>query len=286
MNEYQRMARIINYLDLHYEEQPSLENLAKIAGLSPYHFHRSFASWTGITPKAFIQCLTLEKAKESLEKGENVLNASLDAGLSSSGRLHDLCVTLESATPGEIKSGGEGLDIQYGFGLTPFGMCLIGQSSRGICHLSFVSSEEDDEARNEISTSWPQANLLRSDNTAQELVKQVFTKLDTNDKRQNLHLWVKGTRFQLQVWRALLRIPPGYLLSYGQIASDIGHPGSARAVGSAIGGNPTAYLIPCHRVLRATGAMGGYRWGIGRKRVMIAYESAELLGDKFSHGEH
>ena len=198
-------------------------------------------------------------------------HAAWDAGLSGPSRLHDLCVVLEAASPGEIKSGGAGLAITYGFGVSPFGKCLAGASTRGIVYLGFVDHGEQ-VALDEMQGRWPQANFIREDSVIHRLIEQVFRQQPDPDKP--LRAYVKGTKFQLRVWRALLDLAPGRLVTYGQLAADIGQPSAARAVGSAVGANPLAYLIPCHRVIRNDGLAGGYRWGSGRKQILIASELA------------
>ena len=272
MNDYARIAQVIRYLDACHDTQPDLQELADLVGLSPFHFHRLFKQWAGITPKGFVQCLTLEASKRALREGRAILDASLEVGLSGPSRLHDLCVKLEAATPGEIKSGGEGLRIQWGVGETPFGHAFLAQTERGLCHLAFLETEARD-AQPELGSlkvSWPQAQLQRDDEAAQKQLGNVFQPAPS----EPLTAWVRGTDFQISVWRALLAIPSGRLSSYGLVAKAIGKPAASRAVGTAVGRNPLAYLIPCHRVIRETGVIGHYRWGHGRKRTLIAWESA------------
>jgi AraC family transcriptional regulator, regulatory protein of adaptative response / methylated-DNA-[protein]-cysteine methyltransferase len=270
-NNYGQMAGVIDYLSQHYTEQPSLDVLARVAGLSTHHFQRKFTSWAGVSPKSFIQFLTFENAKQLLNEGSNVLDAAYGVGLSSASRLHDLCVNLEAASPGEIKSGGEGLALNYGFGPSPFGQCLVVSSARGITHLTFVDSRSQDQAISDFQSQWPKANIEHNDHTAIDNIQRIFSH-DKNLRQPALRAYVKGTKFQLRVWSALLNIAPGKLISYGQLAKSIGQSTATRAVGTAVGKNPLAYLIPCHRVIRGTGVMGNYRWGSGRKRIMIAYE--------------
>jgi AraC family transcriptional regulator of adaptative response/methylated-DNA-[protein]-cysteine methyltransferase len=277
MNDYERIARIIRYLDEHHTLQPGLDELAEIAGLSQFHFHRLFSAWAGVTPKDFLQFLTLEHVKALLREGQDVLSAALEAGLSGPGRLHDLCVSLEAVSPGELKSGGSGLNILFGFAATPFGDCLVGQSERGICHLAFVDNEGPDTALDELRNKWPEARLRRSDRTAAGLASRIFERPGGNSKRPTLRAFVKGTTFQVRVWCALLRVPPGSLVTYGQLAAAIGQPSAARSVGSAVGQNPLAYLIPCHRVIRETGVLGDYRWGRVRKRAIVAWETSHRM---------
>jgi len=273
MNDYERIARVIRFLDEHHAEQPDLAALAKSAGLSPFHFHRLFSAWAGVTPKDFLQCLTLARLKESLRAGESILDSALEAGLSGPGRAHDLCVTLEAASPGEMKSGGAGWTLTAGFAETPFGKCLIAESPRGICHLAFLEPEEKEAAWNELRENWPNARLRRDDSAAAKLAGQIFSRARLGS-RISLRTFVRGTPFQLRVWRALVEIPPGQLTSYGRLAASLGIPSAARAVGSAVGANSISYLIPCHRVIRETGVIGEYRWGKLRKRALVAWENA------------
>ncbi|MGA2176682.1 MAG: methylated-DNA--[protein]-cysteine S-methyltransferase [Verrucomicrobiota bacterium] len=273
MNDYERMARVIRYLDEHQEGQPRLSALAREAGLSEFHFHRLFSAWAGTTPKNFLRCLTFARARSRLRRGGNILDSALDAGLSGPGRLHDLCVRLEAASPGEIKSGGAGWTISAGFGPSPFGRCLVAQSPRGVCHLSFVDANPR-AAWNEMKELWPNARWERDDAAAGKLLRRVFRPGGQSGSRPKWTALVKGTAFQLRVWRALLRIPAGQLCSYGRLAAAVGAPAGARAVGSAVGRNELAWLIPCHRVIRETGVLGDYRWGAERKRAMIAWEAA------------
>ena len=271
MNDYDRIATVIRYLDEHHRDQPDLAGLAEVAGLTQYHFHRLFRSWAGITPKDFLQCLTLAHVKSLLRDGDSVLGASIDAGLSGPGRLHDLCVTLEAASPGEMKARGEGLGITYGFAESPFGECLVAETLRGICHLAFVDGTPDKSVAG-LRAQWPAASLARDDSAAREIVSNVFVRPQV--ERAPLRAYVKGTAFQVRVWRALLQVERGSLVTYTRLASTVCGPKAARAVGAALGRNPLAYLIPCHRVIRETGVVGGYRWGETRKRAMIAWETA------------
>src|SRR5437899_4039251 len=253
MNDYERIATVIRYLDRHHANQPDLNALAQCVGLSPFHFHRLFSNWAGVTPKDFLQCLTLEHVKTLLREGYTVLGAALNAGLSGPGRLHDLCVTLEAASPGEMKTGGAGLQIEYGFAETPFGEALIAETGRGLCHLSFVNGEGRNGARELLAADWPNAKLRRTDERARELSQKIFAPSAANKSRPHLRAFVRATAFQLRVWRALLRVPAGTLTSYGRLAAVLNQPTAARAVGSAVGANPLAFIIPCHRVIRETG---------------------------------
>jgi AraC family transcriptional regulator of adaptative response/methylated-DNA-[protein]-cysteine methyltransferase len=274
MNTYTKIARIIQYLDEHHVAQPDLRTLADHAGLSPFHLHRLFSRWAGITPKDFLQCLTLSHAKELLRRGESVLNAALDAGLSGPSRLHDLCVSLEAASPGELKSGGAEWTITVGFAESPFGICFVGESPRGICHLSFVHSTNRRTGTTLIREDWPLARLHWDDSAACRLVASLFHRSPHSGSRPVLRAFVRGTSFQVRVWRALLHVPKGALISYGRLAAAVGNPAAARAVGAAVGNNSVAYLSPCHRVIRETGAFGDYRWEGTRKKAIIAWESA------------
>jgi AraC family transcriptional regulator, regulatory protein of adaptative response / methylated-DNA-[protein]-cysteine methyltransferase len=274
MNDYERIARVIRYLDRHHAEQPDLAELAKQAGLSQSHFHRLFSAWTGVTPKDFLQCLTLAHVKESLQNGKSILDSALDAGLSGPGRAHDLCVNLEAASPGEMKSGGGGWTIIAGFAETPFGTCLIAESPRGICHLAFLEPGKRDAGWAELRENWPKAELRRDDSGAAKIAARIFSRRGRSSRRA-LRAFVRGTPFQLRVWRALMQVPPGRLTSYGRLAAKLGMPSAARAVGSAVGANSLAYLIPCHRVIRETGAVGEYRWGDLRKRALLMWEDAD-----------
>lgn len=276
MTDYERIARVIRYLDEHHVEQPDLSVLAAHVGLSPSHFHRLFSAWAGVTPKDFLQCLTLTHARQLLREGGSVLKAALESGLSGPGRLHDLCVSLEAASPGELKSGGAGWTITYGFTATPFGSCLVGESPRGICHLSFVESP-DESALVRLRKDWPQAYCRRDDSVAAAWVERIFDVPAGVRQRAPLRAFVKGTTFQIRVWQALLQVRPGQLVSYGSLAAAIGRPAAARAVGRAVGQNPLAYLVPCHRVIRETGAIGGFRWGAVRKQAIQARERSRLV---------
>jgi AraC family transcriptional regulator, regulatory protein of adaptative response / methylated-DNA-[protein]-cysteine methyltransferase len=280
MSDYERIANVIRFLDRHHTEQPDLTQLAAAAGLSPFHFHRLFSAWAGVTPKDFLQCLTLEHVKCLLLDGHNVFDAAFDAGLSGPGRLHDLCVTLEAASPGEMKNGGAGMQIDYGFAETPFGQALIAETKRGICHLSFVNGQGRNGARNLLTSQWPNAKLHRSDARIAVLSATIFTHGREGKSDRPLRAFVRGTPFQLRVWRALLRVPSGTLTTYGRLAQAIGQSQAARAVGSAAGANPIAFIIPCHRVIRETGALGNYHWDPIRKRAIVGWElsSRELIG--------
>ena len=273
MDDYQRIARVIRYLDAHHGEQPNLQVLATCVGLSPFHFHRLFSSWAGITPKDFLQCLTLAHARELLREGASVLDAALISGLSGPGRLHDLCVTVEAASPGEVKSGGAGWTISAGLAESPFGACVIAEGPRGICHLAFVASDDGAAELATVQECWPKARLRRDDTAAAHVATRIFQHPGPSNARLALRAYVRGSAFQVRVWRALLQVRPGTLVSYGRLAAALGQPSAARAVGTAVGRNPLAFLIPCHRVIRETGVVGDYRWGTTRKRAILAWET-------------
>lgn len=269
--DYLRIEQAIHYLEEHYREQPGLEEVAASAGLSEYHFQRIFSRWAGVSPKRFLQFLTKEGAKDLLDRSENLLDTTLQVGLSSLGRLHDLFITAEAVTPGEYKSRGEGLTIRYGLHATPFGRCLIGMTERGICHLGFVQDSEG-EAVDELVAEWKQARMVEDHAATAPLVAPIF---DLGRRPEtSLHLHLRGTNFQLKVWEALIGIPTGTVTTYERIAGRIRRPAAWRAVGTAVGHNPIAVLIPCHRVIRKAGDFGNYRYGATRKKTLLAWEFA------------
>jgi len=271
--DYQRMVNAIAFLQAKRNHQPELADLAQHLNLSPAHVQRLFTRWAGVSPKRFVQFLTKEYALSVLRE-TSVLDAALQSGLSSGSRLHDLMVTLEAVTPGEFASGGEGLHITHGFGTCPFGHCFIAFTSRGICQLGFFdASEEGQGMLDELRLTWPQAHHQPDDGAAQVWIDRVFNQ-QLGQTPQPLHVLVKGSNFQVQVWQALLRIPSGHMLSYADIAQTVGRPLAARAVGTAIARNRLAYLIPCHRVIRQDGFVHAYRWGGARKQAMLAWEAA------------
>jgi len=273
--DYHRIERAIRYLDTASPVRPSLDDVARHVGMSPFHFQRLFMRWAGISPKRFSQVLSLEHAKARLRDSRNLLDATWDAGLSSSSRLHDLFVNLEGVTPGEYRQAGLGLRIAAGFHDTPFGECLLATTERGICGLTFVTGTRE-AALAELADRWPGAVIEERPRETARIAHRVFAALEVRDPEGlvPLGLLVRGTNFQVKVWRALLRIPTGTVATYEDIARSIGAPRAVRAVGTAIGRNPVAWLIPCHRVIRATGALGSYRWGNERKRVMLAWEAS------------
>jgi AraC family transcriptional regulator of adaptative response/methylated-DNA-[protein]-cysteine methyltransferase len=263
---FQRMARVIRYIDEHFAQQPSLEALAGVAGLSAAHFSREFRRWAGLAPTQYVRMLSLQAAKRTLQADASIIAAAWEAGLSGGGRLHDLFVTFEAMTPGEYKAGGAGLVFRYGLAETPFGEALLATTARGLAVLEFTEAADQDAAGG-LRSRWPAARLQRDDPHAAEVARQVFV---TRCGAVPLH--VRGTNFQVKVWEALLDLGSRGPLSYGRLAAAIGKPGAARAVGQAVGANPVAWMIPCHRVLRAGAGLGGYRWGVDRKRAMLAWE--------------
>jgi len=257
----------------HFHEQPDLATAARVAHLSEFHFQRVFSRWAGVSPKRFIQFLTLEKAKALLASSKALLDAALDSGLSGPGRLHDLFITAEAVTPGEFKSRGAGIRISYGLHPTPFGPCLLGLTQRGVCWLSFLENGQREAGVLELKKHWSGARVAEDSEATAAVATQVFANFEGN-RKQSLNLLLMGTNFQLKVWQALLKIPAGALVSYktvGELASALE---AHRAVGSAVGANSIAYLIPCHRVIRESGVLGGYRWGASRKRTILAWELA------------
>ncbi len=273
--DYQRVEQAIHFLEENYERQPSLSEIADSVHLSEYHFQRLFQRWVGVSPKRFLQHLTKEQAKQLLRQSTSLLETSYETGLSGPGRLHDLFVTWEAVTPGEFKHRGAGLQITYGFHPTPFGDCLIATTERGICSLSFVESGRRDLALRNLKASWSRADLLLDVEKTAPVVRAVFTSFYAGRRADRPPVVLYGTNHQLKVWEALLRIPPGSLVTYEDIAVYIGLPEGARAVGSAVGRNPVPVLIPCHRVIRKDGRLGGYRYGLARKKALLGWESAK-----------
>lgn len=268
--DYQRIRDAILFLEANADRQPDLEELAEHLGLSSSHCQRVFTRWAGVSPKRFLQFLTVEHAKRLLRRSMSVLDASYEVGLSGPGRLHDLFVATEAVTPGEYKQFGDGLDVRWGIHPSPFGDCLVAETDRGICHLSFGDGGLAAN-RERLEHDWQRSTLVRDDEATHETARRIFAPARRAEPRR---LMLKGTNFQIKVWRALLEIPQGALVTYGDVARALGRPTATRAVASAIGANPVSYLVPCHRVLRSTGALGGYAWGTERKRALIAWEAA------------
>ena len=268
--DYLRIEQAITYLEGHFKDQPSLEEVAANIGLSEFHFQRLFTRWAGVSPKRFLQFLTKEGAKDLLNKSENLLDTTHQVGLSSLGRLHDLFVTTEAVSPGEYKSRGEGVTIRYGLHASPFGKCLVAVTERGICHLGFTQTSEGDAIDNLVA-DWKNARMIEDHKSTAQLIEPIFDA----GSRGKLNIHLRGTNFQLKVWEALLKIPAGTVTTYEGLAERIGQPTASRAVGTAVGHNPIAVLIPCHRVIQSSGALGGYMWGITRKTAIIGWEAAK-----------
>lgn len=270
---YQRIAQAIDYLNRHFKEQPSLDSIAGEIGISPFHFQRLFREWAGVSPKKFMQFLSISHAKKLLQNEQiSLLDTAYETGLSGTSRLHDLFINIEGMTPGEFKNGGEKLGINYFFAQSPFGKIIVASTGKGICHMFF--NENEDQALSDLTAQFPNAQYHRNKDTHQQRALSIFQNNALPLDQIKLHL--KGTQFQLKVWQALLTIPQGQLTSYGSVAKKIQQPQASRAVGSAIGHNPIAFLIPCHRVIQASGNSGGYRWGNIRKSALIGWEASKL----------
>ena len=292
--DYIRIESALAYLSRHAETQPALADVADHVGLSEHHLQRVFTRWAGISPKRFLQFQTVESAKSLLRDSKSVLDTTYSTGLSSGGRLHDLFVTLEAMTPGEFKSGGSGLTIATGFHDSPFGECLVAVTDRGVCGLSFVPDGDRTAALAELESRWPGATMVEDPKATRPIAERIFAAwggagwnpeqraAESAVTSTPLSVLVRGTNFQVRVWEALLRIPPGAVTTSEEIASAVGQSGATRAVGSAIARNPVAYLIPCHRVIRKTGAFGNYHWGAARKVAMLMREAGGRVGDE--HG--
>ncbi|MBZ0091642.1 MAG: methylated-DNA--[protein]-cysteine S-methyltransferase [Sulfuricellaceae bacterium] len=272
ISDYERIAEAIAFITREADSQPGLQEIARHLHLSPFHFQRLFCRWAGVTPKKFLQVLTVERAKQLLSEAKPLLEVSDSLGLSSGSRLYDHFVHLEAVTPGEYKMGGAGLRIEYGIHDTPFGKAFIAVTPRGICSFSFLQGAEIAEHLAGLCKKWPHAMVQENHRRTLAVIKAMFDGKIAVDRPLSLH--VSGTNFQISVWKALLQIPSAAVASYSQVASAIGHPGSARAVGLAVGANPVALLIPCHRVIRQSGLLGGYHWGETRKQAIHAWESA------------
>ncbi|WP_108061675.1 bifunctional helix-turn-helix domain-containing protein/methylated-DNA--[protein]-cysteine S-methyltransferase [Poseidonibacter lekithochrous] len=262
---YKKIEKAINYIDENFKDQPTLEEISEHINMSKYHFSRVFKEYVGVTPIQFLQTLTLNYAKEHLKESKSILDSSLDLGLSSTSRLHDLFVNIIGVTPKEYKESGLDVEITYGYGSTPFGEALIAFTKRGICYLGFIDNNEE-AVFSRFMDVWEKATLKKDDKKAHEYLNDIFL------KNKKYDLVVKGTNFQINVWRALMNIPDGLISSYQDIADKLEKPKAVRAVASAIGSNHIGFLIPCHRVIAKSGAMSGYRWGIQRKKILLAYE--------------
>lgn len=272
--DYIIVIQILKYLDNNFKKQPELDEISRQVKLSPFHLQKVFSRWVGISPKKFIQYITLENVKKILNESRSVLNATYESGLSSPGRTHDLFVNIEAVTPGEYKNKGIGLSIYYAYHDSPFGYALFAVTDRGICGLSFHDSIDDSGGLDYLRENWQNAELVKDSTRTQYYYDKIFSKgmIQSNNKIQIL---LKGTNFQLKVWDALLRIPAGKLCSYHDIAKMISLPNANQAVGNAIGANPVSYLIPCHRVIKNMGVIGNYHWGPIRKKAIIGWEAAQ-----------
>ena len=276
---YQRIEQAIQYLEKNFQRQPELDEVAEKVHLSPFHFQRIFTEWAGISPKRFLQYLTVDFLKEKLQESRNLVEAAESAGLSSQSRVYDLFTTLEAVTPQEYKLKGSGIRIEYGFHETPFGTCLMGVTDRGICWLSFLSTDEDSKFELEkMKEHWNNSIFHENKDLTKSFVERIFQARSTASPEGKLHLFVKGTNFQVKVWEALLKLPMGSVLTYQDIATTIENPKAMQAVGSAVGSNHIAYLIPCHRVIRKDGILGEYRWSSTRKKSIIGWEMAKASG--------
>jgi AraC family transcriptional regulator of adaptative response/methylated-DNA-[protein]-cysteine methyltransferase len=269
---FERIAEAIDFIRNNFRSQPDLNDVARQVHLSPFHFQRLFTEWAGVSPKKFLQYISLEHAKGVLKQNEaTVFDAAFETGLSGTGRLHDLFISIEGMTPGEFKNGGEDLHINYSYAESPFGDIIVASTSKGICHMAFAENEQD--ALSSLKQHFPRARFRQMVDRIQQNALYIFTQDWT--KLQQIKLHLKGTDFQLKVWDTLLKIPMGQLATYGNIAEHINKPDASRAVGTAIGSNPVAYLIPCHRVIRSGGEFGGYMWGPTRKAAIIGWEAAK-----------
>ena len=266
--DFARMTRAIEFIESEFDRQPRLTEIAKHVGLSDFHFNRLFRRWTGLTPKQYLAEVTSRAAGDALREEPSVMDAAHAVGLSGGGRLHDLTVTLNAMTPGEIRAQGEGVTIRHGIADTPFGSAFLAETPRGLCRLAFIEPGAERQELRQLCEQFAKANLVRDDARAEELVRIIW-----GQGRESLPLAVCGTNFQVQVWRALLELTPGATVTYSALARQLGKPESARAVGNAVGANPIAWVIPCHRVLRAGGKLGGYRWGTARKQMIRRWES-------------
>jgi AraC family transcriptional regulator of adaptative response/methylated-DNA-[protein]-cysteine methyltransferase len=272
-DDYRRIQKAIEFIDSHFKSQPTLDQIADSVHLSKYHFDRLFKRWAGISPIQFLQYLTLDYTKARLKASRSLLDTALEAGLSGPSRLHDLFVTFEAMTPGEFKKQGTGLDIVHGFCETPFGQCLMAVTPRGICHLGFVDAGDRSEALDQLLRTWPGAAFTENPARVGAIAVEIFKTAPRNRPRP-FTLQIRGTNFQINVWRALLTIPRGHVVSYQDIAALVGRPKALRAVANAIAINPVAYLIPCHRVIAKSGNIHRYRWGDVRKKALIGWEAA------------
>ena len=270
---YSRIAAALDYIKENFKQQPNLDEVAEKVHLSPFHFQRLFTDWAGVSPKKFLQYISVAHAKSMLkDKQATLFDTAYETGLSGTGRLHDLFIKIEGMTPGEYKNGGENLHINYSFAETPFGNIIVASTTKGICYMAFANNQQ--MAFETLQHHFPNANFKQITDLTQQSALHIFT--HDWSKLNQIKLHVKGTGFQLKVWETLLKIPMGQLNTYGSIATKIQSPNASRAVGTAIGSNPVAFLIPCHRVIQASGTIGGYMWGSTRKRAIIGWEAAKM----------
>jgi AraC family transcriptional regulator of adaptative response/methylated-DNA-[protein]-cysteine methyltransferase len=270
-HHFQLIADSLHWLCKNQQDQPSLEALAAHVGFSPHYMQRLFQEWAGVSPKQFVKYLTKTQALERLKQGETVLEAAASSGLSGPGRLHDLLITTQAMTPGEAKRQGQGVEVDFGFGHTPFGEALLGWTDKGICFLGFCHDDSREHLWSNFNQQWPDAILTENNRQAKSQLADIFS----GSEHKELKIWLRGSPFQLRIWEALLKLPAGVHCTYGQLASLTGNAGASRATGTAIGRNPVAWLIPCHRVINSLGTLGGYRWGVDTKKAMIGYEAAK-----------
>jgi len=271
--DYKRIAEAIDFLRLNYKRQPTLDEVAEHVNLSPFHFQRMFKDWAGVSPKQFLQYLSIEHAKAILkDKKASLFDTAFETGLSGTGRLHDLFIKVEGMTPGEYKNGGEQLNINYSFAESPFGTIIVASTLKGICYMAFVD-ESNDGALAKLKGKFPNAHYTQYLDAIQQNALYIFTQ--DWSKLNDIKLHLKGTPFQLKVWETLLKVPAGKVTTYGNLANDLQNPNACRAVGTAVGDNPVAFLIPCHRVIRSTGETGQYHWGSQRKTAMLGWEAAK-----------
>jgi len=270
---YYRIEKAISYLTDSFKEQPDLDEIAGKVYMSPFHFHRIFTDWVGISPKKFVQYLTLDYLRDKIGETENMIDAAELVGLSSQSRIHDLFVSIEGVSPQQFKTAGKGLEIFYGYHASPFGLCFIAVAEKGICTLKFIDEEKSRNEFEIFSRQWQFARLVHKPDLTQKYIRKIFQPKKTDPDK--LQLLVQGTDFQIKVWEALLKIPFGSVSSFQQIAQLIGQPEAIRSVGTAVGKNPILYLIPCHRIISGNGTMGNYHFGKVRKQAMIGWEMSK-----------
>jgi len=281
-SDYEHIASAIRYLDKRFKEQPSLKDVASAVGLSEFHFQRLFRRWAGISPKRFVQYLTAEHARRVLACSRDVFKATYDSGLSGLGRLHDLCVNIYAATPAQVRDAGASLEIRFGFVTSPFGLCFIAVTDRGLAGLEFVDEGKKQDAMTKFRGRWKSARFVEAVDEVSRVASRVFSTGPRSDEMP-FTVFVNGTNFQIRVWEALARVPPGCFVTYTDVATSIGNPAAVRAVGSAIAANPIGYLIPCHRIILKSGAFGEYRWGAVRKRALLGWEAGQIGANAEEH---